>query len=262
VTGNRTELETMRALARLILKQEDTAGHFRANVDVQQPDGKKLKKEPSFYPGEAVLGLMRLYALDPQEAYLDAARRATDWVVHVRDGHASLDHQEHDHWISYAMNDLYRVTHNDAYVEHAYKIAHAILRKQHTAATGTESAADWVGTFYEGETTPASTRLEAFAADIALSRFAGKPDDWLVNPAKQVAASTLGQQFRADNDYWLKNPTKADGGVRESLIQQDVRIDYVQHAMSSWLHLARILRDPAYGKTGVPSQDPVHPAGS
>jgi hypothetical protein len=34
-----------------------------------------------------------------------------------------------------------------------------------------------------------------------------------------------------------------------------VRVDYVQHAMSGWLHLARELRDPAYGKTGVPSQD-------
>jgi len=38
---------------------------------------------------------------------------------------------------------------------------------------------------------------------------------------------------------------------------QDVRIDYVQHAMSAWLHLARELRDPTYGKTGAPSQDPV-----
>ena len=72
-----------------------------------------------------------------------------------------------------------------------------------------------------------------------------------------VACATLGQQFDPDNDYWLKNPTKATGGVRESLFVQEVRIDYVQHAMSAWLHLARTLRDPAYGQTGVPSQDPV-----
>ena len=254
VTGNRAELETMRALARLIMKQQDSSGHFRANVDIQQPDGKKLKREPAYYPGEAVLGLIRLYALDPQEAYLEAARRGADWVVNVRDARASLDHQEHDHWMSYAMNDLYRVTQNDAYVAYAYKIARAIQKKQHTDG----SAADWPGTFYDGETTPASTRVEAYDADIALSRFAGKPEDWLVGPAKQVAASMLGQQFRADNDYWLKNPTKADGGVRESLMGQDVRIDFVQHAMCAWLHLARILRDAAYGKTGIPSQDPVH----
>jgi hypothetical protein len=45
--------------------------------------------------------------------------------------------------------------------------------------------------------------------------------------------------------------------VRESLFVHDVRIDYVQHAMSAWLHLARILRDPNYGKSGVPSEDSV-----
>jgi hypothetical protein len=257
VTGDRSDLETMRALARLIMKQQDPSGHFRANVDIQKPDGKKLKREPVYYPGEAVLGLIRFYALDPQDAYLDAARRGADWVLNVRDAHTSLDHQEHDHWMSYALNDLYRVTHDDAYVEHAYKIARAIQKKQHGPADG---PTDWAGTFYEGETTPASTRVEAYDADIALSRFAGKPEDWLVTPAKRVASAMLGQQFRVDNDYWLRNPSMADGGVRESLIGQDVRIDFVQHAMSAWLHLARILRDPAYGKTGVPSQDPVHAA--
>ena len=68
--------------------------------------------------------------------------------------------------------------------------------------------------------------------------------------------SILGQQFEPDDDYWLPNRAKADGGVRESLFVRDVRIDYVQHAMSAWLHLARSLRDPGYGKVGVPSQDP------
>jgi hypothetical protein len=258
VTGKRTELETMRALARLIMKQQYEDGHFRANADLEHEGGKKLKREPVYYPGEAVLALIRLYAIDPQPAYLDAARRGADWVVHVRDAYVSEDNQEHDHWMSYAFDDLYRVTHDSAYVEHAYKIARAIQKKQRSAADA--PARDFVGTFYDGQTTPASTRVEAYDADIALSRFAGKPDDWLLTPAVQVARSMLGQQFDADNDYWLKNATKVQGGVRESLFVHDVRIDYVQHAMSAWLHLARILRDPAYGKTGVPSQDPVRPA--
>ncbi len=174
VTGKRTELETMRALARTIIGQQYPDGHFRANSDLQDDSGKKRKREPVYYQGEAALGLLRLYAIDPQPAYLDAARRAADWVVQVRDVDVSQDNQEHDHWISYALNDLYRVVHDDAYVEHAYKIARAILNKQHRA--GNSPAADWVGTFYEGETTPGSTRLEAYAADVALSRVAGRAD--------------------------------------------------------------------------------------
>jgi Beta-L-arabinofuranosidase, GH127 len=250
VTGSRGELETMRALARVILKAQYEDGHFRSNADVEHETGKKLKREPVYYPGEAVLGLMRLYALDPQPAYLEAARRGADWVVHVRDAYVSEDHQEHDHWMCYAMNELYRVTSDRAYVDFAYKIARAIQKKQQPVEGA--PAPDFAGTFYDGETTPASTRLEAYDSVIALSRFVHEKDDWLIGPALAVARSTLGQQFDADNDYWLRDPAKAEGGVRESLFVQDVRIDYVQHAMSAWLHLARILRDPAYGKAGTP----------
>jgi hypothetical protein len=235
VTGSRAELETMRALARFIMKQQYEDGHFRANADLERENGKKLKREPVYYPGEAVLGLLRLYAVDPQRSYLDSARRGADYVVRVRDANVSEDNQEHDHWMAYAMNDLYRVTRDGAYLDHAFKIGRAIQRKQHGQADS--PAPDWPGTFYEGQTTPGATRLEAY-------------------PARDVAASTLGQQFDEENEYWLKNPAKVRGGVRESLTVQDVRIDYVQHAMSAWLHLARILRNPDYGKTGVPSQDP------
>lgn len=255
VTGKRDDLETMRALARFIVKQQQADGHFRSNADVEYETGKKLKREAWYYPGEAVLGLMRLYALDPQPSYLDAARRGADWVIQVRDGYVSEDNQEHDHWMSYASNELYRVTRDEAYLAYGAKIARAIQKKQPTAADA--PAPDLVGTFYEGQSAPASTRLEAYDAIVAMTRFAHRPDTWLLDLAVPVACSTLGQQFDPDNDYWLKNPTKAAGGVRESLFVQDVRIDYVQHAMSAWLHLARTLRDPAYGQTGVPSQDPL-----
>jgi len=255
VTGKRDELETMRALARAIMAAQYEDGHFRANADLESSSDKKLKREPVYYVGEGLLALLRLYAIDPVQAYLDSARRGADWVVHVRDAYVSEDNQEHDHWISYALNDLYRVVHDGAYIDHAAKIARAILKKQVRA--GNSPAPDWVGTFYDAQTTPGATRVEAYDADIALARFAGKPEAWLVDPARETAASMLGQQYGDDNDYWIDNPAKAEGGVRESLYVQDVRIDYVQHAMSAWLHLARILRDSAYGKTGVPSQDPV-----
>ncbi len=257
VTGKRDDIETMRALARFIIKQQYEDGHFRCNADVERETGKKLKRELWYYPGEAVLALMRLYAIEPQQAYLDAARRGADWIVRVRDASVSQDNLSHDHWMSYAFNELYRVTRDDAYLKHAYEIARAIQSKQR--GPNDAPAADFIGTFYEGQTTPAATRLEAYDADIVLSRFSGKPDAWLVGSAKLAARSVLGQQFDSDGSYWLKNPAKANGGVRESLFAQDVRIDYVQHAMSAWLHLARILRDPDYGKGGVPSQDPVRP---
>jgi hypothetical protein len=262
VSGKRTELETMRSLARFIAHQQYEDGHFRSNADVENEQGhsKKLKKEPVYYPGEAALALVRLYAVDPDAKWLDTAKKAADWVAKTRDAFVSEDNQEHDHWMAYAINDLYRATHDDALAAHAFKIARAIQLKQRPAKDA--PAPDFIATFYDGQTTPASTRVEAYDATIALSRFMGKDNDWIVGAATDVARGMIGQQFDDQNAFWLKNPDKSKGGVRESLFVQDVRIDYVQHAMSAWLHLARILRDPAYGKTGVPSQDPVKPAPS
>lgn len=253
VTGRRGGLETMRSLALFILKQQYADGHFRANSDLEK-DGQRLKREPVYYAGEALLGLLRLYAIDPQKAYLDAAIKGADWIIQVRDGPVSEDNQEHDHWLSYALDELYRITRDDAYLQHAYKIARAIEKKE-----GGKDAPepDLVGTFYDGLTTPAATRLEALDADMQLSRFAGRPVDWLLPAARDAACHVLGQQFDDENGYWLPNPARAAGGVRESLYVQDIEIDYVQHAMSAWLHLARLLRDPAYGVTGGPSQEPA-----
>jgi hypothetical protein len=249
VTGSRDHLETARALARFIVHEQYPDGHFRTNRDVESeglaPDGATLKTELVYYPGEAILGLVRLFLIDPDPKWLAAAKKAVDYCIHIRDKDASVESLEHDHWLTYAMNDLYRIDVDQSYLEHADDIAHAIL---HRLRTGHDAPAqDFVGAFFnKAPTTPASTRLEALTTDIELARFTRRPEAWLMKAATAVAKFTRAQQLDPDRVYFAKDPAKARGGVRESLFVEDIRIDYVQHAMSGWLHLARELRDPAY----------------
>ena len=63
------------------------------------------------------------------------------------------------------------------------------------------------------------------------------------------------QQLDQDSAFFVRHPEKVIGGVRESVANCDIRIDYVQHAMSAWLHFARILRDPTYGAQKVEAAD-------
>jgi hypothetical protein len=255
ITGSKSHLALARSLAGFIVHQQYPDGHLRANRDVEAeappPDGARLKTELLYYPGEAILGLLRLFRVDPDPAWLDAAKKGADYCVHVRDASVPVETQEHDHWLSYALNDLYRITPDAAYLEHAEKIAHAILLKQKTGHDA--PANDFVGSFYsEAPSTPASTRLEAFASDVELERYAKRPDDWLLKPATAVAKFTRAQQLDPDRVFFARDPVKALGGVRESLFVEDIRIDYVQHAVSGWIHLARELRDPAYVGRGAP----------
>lgn len=40
-------------------------------------------------------------------------------------------------------------------------------------------------------------------------------------------------QLRADNRYLATSPQDADGGIRRSVVQQDIRLDFTQHALSA-----------------------------
>jgi hypothetical protein len=251
LTKDMTELPLMQSLARLIVHQQYPDGHYRANADVQREDegakDRELRREVFYYPGEATLGLVRLYSIDPNPEWLAAAKKGADYLVNVRDADADLDHQIHDHWLSYALHDLYALTKDPAYAAHAIKIAEAIAHAEKTAATA--PSPDYVGSFYDdGETTPTSTRLEAVASTLELTRKMGQDETKLRALAMELACFVRGEQIDPDAAFFAKNPARAVGGVEQSVTRMDVRIDYVQHAMSGWLRLARLLRDPAWGK--------------
>ena len=254
-TGSRADLDVMRQLGLMIVRQQYPDGHFRSNEDVEKEDpaeGKKRKKEVIYFAGEAIFGLLRLYNVDPDPRWLEAARKGADFCVKIRDAGQTARTIEHDHWLSYALNELQRRVPDPAYVDHALLIAQAIEESQHTPANA--PMPDFVGSFYaEAPSTPASVRLEAIVADLRLMRYLGRPPGQLLATATSIAAFTTGQQFDDANDFFLKNPQRARGGVRESVVDDDIRIDYVQHAMSGWLHLARLLRDPSYGTAPAPA---------
>jgi hypothetical protein len=248
-TGSKADLDVMRQLGLFIVRQQYPDGHFRSNEDVEKEsptEGKGRKKEVIYFAGEAIFGLLHLYNVDPDPRWLEAARKGADFCVKIRDAGQSAQTIEHDHWLSYALNELQRRVPDQAYVDHALLIADGIKRAQHSKEHA--PSPDFVGSFYaEAPSTPASVRLEALVADMRLMRFLGKSTDDLLPSATAIAAFTTGQQYNDENDFFLKNPERARGGVRESVVDDDIRIDYVQHAMSGWLHLARLLRDPAYG---------------
>jgi hypothetical protein len=255
-SGDRAHLDTMRSLAKLIVHQQYPDGHFRSNVDVRTEedagDNKKLRKEIWYFPGEAMLGLVRLYGLDPDRKWLDAATKAADFTI------ANESPKIANHWLSYALLDLYKATHKEAYADHAFAIANNI--KDGMISPGTADAPDQVGAMdARGETTPVSTRLEALAAIFELARVMGKDEGWIQRLAVQEAAFTIGQQIDRQGAFFAKHPDKVVGGVRESLLVSDIRIDYDQHAMCAWLRLARLLRDTNFGKESSPPPSNTHP---
>ncbi|MCZ7584814.1 MAG: hypothetical protein M5R36_16595 [Deltaproteobacteria bacterium] len=52
-------------------------------------------------------------------------------------------------------------------------------------------------------------------------------------------------QWSPQNSWFLPYPDKADGGIRGSLIANDIRIDYNQHALSTEINALSIPEDLA-----------------
>ena len=116
-------------------------------------------------------------------------------------------------------------------------LAESIIADQYT----TEDGDEYAGAFAPGEprVTPAASRAEGI---IAAYRMAVPLKDWreskLAMSLRASARFQLSQQFTDANRYRLANPQRALGGFRESLTSFVIRIDYVQHNISSLLAIA------------------------
>jgi len=219
-------------LADWIVATQKNDGEFTAHKT--NPEGTYSSTFVSeYYPGEAILALLRLYAMDPSatnnpDKYLDAAQKGADWLITVRDKKKTIDSIAHDHWLLYGLNELYRLRPNQIYLDHAWKIVDAIEKLQGET-----------GGFYDPpRSTPTATRSEALVSAYRLAVYSKTNSrlDEILKILDRAIAFELRTQLTDKN-------SRAFGGFGESLKNQTVRIDYVQHNISALLGYAEILKN-------------------
>lgn len=99
ITNTDTYLEISQALARGILEMktaDDGFNHVYTYPDYTLKDTHRI----IYYDGEAVLALLRLYALDKNEQWLSEAKKSFNYFI------ANDYWKNHDHWLSYAANEI------------------------------------------------------------------------------------------------------------------------------------------------------------
>jgi hypothetical protein len=253
VTRSTTYLERMRSMGRFFKRQLEPNGHFAP----YWPDGTPAQPdhEVLYYPGEAMLGMMRLYALDPNPDWLDVVVRAAKYRLSI--AYPGPRDRWRDYWFSLVLTELYRTTKDEAFSARAFEIADGTMEEQDDdEAAIVEQAMSFDAV---PRANPTSVSLEAYGADIALCRFMGRDESKLVKYARAAASFVMWQQFDEDSSYYLPNPRKAIGGFHGNPWGSEIRIDDNQHAMMGLLLLARVLRDPHHGAVGVPHPMPVAP---
>jgi hypothetical protein len=238
INNDQNYMPTLLKLARWIQRSQRENGEFFPHKQ-SYPAGEAPDFVSQYYPGEAILALMRIYELNGDESFLDSAERGAQYLINIRDKNLADSELNHDHWLLYALNELYRYKPNPLYLNHSMRIARAIRESQ----VRNPKYPDWFGGYYRPpRSTPTATRSEGLYAAYQLARDFGDPED-----AEQILQSLengirfqLQTQFRPESVLYLKKPQRALGGFHSSLTNFEIRNDYVQHNISSILGLYRI----------------------
>ncbi|MFP4433498.1 MAG: hypothetical protein ACLFTN_03445 [Phycisphaerae bacterium] len=236
---DRQPLETLHQLGRWIRSvQNPDTGELHTHY-MTWPNGRRVDRKMAYYPGEAILALMRLHELDPKGDWLESARKAALWQVKSQQG---KDYWA-DHWLLYALNEIHAATGNDPLARHAHAMTtEAIVEQQRRRPE--PGRRDWVGSFYiPPRITPTATRMEGLAATWFLADRQGRDD--LTEPYRETLLRgvrfVLQGQVMPEQAMFHARPQVSLGGFTASLTDPEIRIDFVQHSISALLMTREIL---------------------
>jgi hypothetical protein len=181
--------------------------------------------------------LVRLFRLNGDKRLLDCARRGADFLVASQ---RMLDVMPPDAWLMQALEALYNIGHERRYADHTIALAEAMIAEQYTGT----APAGYSGGFGPGppRATPAASRAEGLASAYRIARSSGDASSSKIAASLKASAEfQLAQQITARNSGSLPNLRRAAGGFREGLTSMKIRIDFVQHNISSLLGIAETL---------------------
>ena len=243
ITENYKYMELMQRLARYIFETQDKSGEFI--IQKQRYSTKeKYHFKSEYYPGEAILSLIRLYQLDGNKDWLNSAEQASNYLIKIRDKRADINTIIHDHWLLYALNELYREQPHNIYIEHVLLITKSIMKSQITDNTENPT---WNGAYrlphIRLESTPTACRSEGLCAayHLLLDNGYKKKASKIIKTIDVGIKFQLQNQLRPESVVSYKNKKLCLGAFKRGLKQNDLRIDFTQHNISSLIAYYKIL---------------------
>ncbi|MGD9592247.1 MAG: CapA family protein, partial [Candidatus Berkiella sp.] len=239
ITKDSSYLSVARKLALWIKHVQANSGQFLIH---KYRFSKKSNTDfvSGYYPGEAIFSLALFYQVDPDPIWLDTAIKAANYIINVRDKNKKISQLEHDHWLLYGLNELYPLNSDSNYIKHTLKICQAIINSQYKKS----EPPDYLGSYYNPpRSTPAAVRTEGLCAAHRLlsSLKYDNESKEILKTIKLNIRFQLQTQFHPERALYFKNPKRTLGGFSRSLTDYSIRIDYVQHNLSSIIGLYKIL---------------------
>ena len=235
VTQDTSYDELIEDLATFLLSMEieEEPGRYYQSYDV--PDRRRLlEPDSNYYPGEALLALTRLAQHFPEGPYLEAAKRAADYLIYERDGDIPAAGQvpREDHWLTIALSDLYRLNQDQDYATVAYLQADTMTENQFEA--GLSQDPTLIGASRRGPYNATAPNGEALVAVWGLAVFLGDEEmiERVSTASRRNAQFQMRVQYTEENTQDFPRPDRIIGAWGSNPANPVVRIDNVQHNIS------------------------------
>jgi hypothetical protein len=213
ITRDRFLLTVAERLAQFMLDQRTENGQLVHKRYFQS--GKISNFHSMYYTGEALFALLSLYRLTQQEQWCEAVREIENEL-------APQDYgvEEQSHWMLYFLELLSNYEVSSLYYHHAKKIVIHILENPEYLS--------WE------RSTPIACRSEGLLAFLRMKRPKNIEDKGLCERCLTQIQSNLNRQLA----FRLPDGSFVRGGKDRR--NDEVRIDYIQHNISSFLHFSRL----------------------
>ncbi len=243
-TGDRRYAELGTQLLRFLLSMQRPDGELAHLYD---PTAGRIVEEPPrmFVSEQAALA----FALADRELhdplYRLAAERLLDYLTGPKHdyflGHFGFGA---DHWTCLAAEAAWPALPHRRYLDFCRAYASFMDRLQY-AEDPAASARDFAGHYGFGQILVPQAPATAGFAEALVSTLALADHHHAATPALRAqtgaALRALARdQLRADNAYLARDPARAVGGVRRSLVEPEIRIDFVQHTASALARAATV----------------------
>ncbi len=218
----------MEGLGLTLLDMIDSRGAiFRRYKEVSPK--KKVGKEPLYYPGEAMLALMRFYEKTGDTRWLDGARAIGKRQMKIYMGKRGWP----DHWVMQALPRLWLVDKDDDMADACMAMAFHSIGEQYPFVWN--PFPDYRGAWRRKNDTPRTTRAgsraEAIRGVMHLMWERGDDSALLEESLLELSRHLAEQQYSERNSWWTPEPDKVRGAYPMGIVDNHIRIDNNQHAL-------------------------------
>ncbi|MDD5309627.1 MAG: hypothetical protein PHU25_20100 [Deltaproteobacteria bacterium] len=240
----------LRRMGDCLLAMVDSHGRvFRSYKEAKRL--KVVKREPLYFPGEVMLGLVKIFERVGDGRYVEAARRIGD--AQMGDFYWPLKFglpRTPDHWVMQALAVLARVTGEKRYAELSVLMGYAFIKEQFPPQA--YSYPDYRGAYRRfadvPRTTRAASRGEALGGSMDAAHLIGADASAFEDSLIEGARHLLEQQFTDENSFFVPADYDVEGAIRMGLIDNHCRIDNNQHALVGLMRALEAMDAKAKGR--------------